>query len=461
VVGRITATGSITEYPLPGPSFGHNPYGIATGSDGALWFTESATSQIGRISTSGDITEYPLPTPNAWPYRITAGPDGALWFTESQGNKIGRITTSGVVTEYPVKGLTSSSDPTDIVGGPDGALWFTNLNSRWVGRISVQGDVTTYPIPTACSPLGITAGPDKALWFACATGDMIGRITTAGVTTTFNVPTKDSEPTYITLGSDGALWFTENYSGKIGRVTTSGVFTEYNVNGTFNNGPVAISAGQDGTIWFGRWGYIARIQPSKSVTTTTLASSLNPSVYGQQVTWAAMVRNTGSVPPSGKVAFRWSRDGQNHVVGTAALDPTGVATLTRSNLNVDPFGAPYRLVAVYSGDAVNLGSTSAVLPQHVLQAKTAASINSSMNPSSVGQAVTFTATITSPTVTPTGPVIFTAGKQVLGTVQIVPWAHKATLTISTLPVGPTTIQVTYLGNSNVSRSSAALTQNVR
>jgi len=290
---------------------------------------------------------------------------------------------------------------------------------------------------------------------------MIGRITTAGVTTMFHIPTKDSEPTYITLGSDGALWFTENYAGKIGRVTTGGVFTEYNVNGTFSNGPAAISAGRDGTIWFGRWGYIARIQPSKFVTTTTLASSLNPSVYGQTVTWAAMVRNTGSLPPSGKVAFRWSRDGQNHTIGTAALDATGVAILTRSNLNVDPFGAPYPLVAVYLGDAMNLGSTSAVLPQHFLPAKTSASINSSVNPSSVGQAVTFTATITSPTVTPTGPVIFTVGKQVLGTVQIVPWAHKATLTISTLPAGSMTIQVTYVGDSNVSRSSASLTQTVR
>jgi virginiamycin B lyase len=461
VIGRITTKGAITEYPLPGPSFGHNPYGITTGPDGALWFTESATSQIGRISTSGEIAEYPLPTPNAWPYRITAGPDGALWFTESQANKIGRITTTGHVTEFPVKGVYSSSDPTDIVTGPDGALWFTNLNTRWVGRISIQGDVTNYPIPTACSPYGITAGPDNALWFACATGDMIGRITAGGATTTFNIPTKGSAPTYITLGSDGALWFTENYVGKVGRVTTSGAFTEQSVEGTFSFGPVAITAGADGALWFGRWGYIARIQPPKSVTTTTLVSSLNPSLYGQPVTWAAMVRTAGTVAPTGNVFFRWSRDGQNYTIGSAPLNANGVAMLARSNLNADPFGEPYPLVAVYSGDALNLGSTSAVLPQHVLQTKTAASISSSVNPSGLGQVVTLTATITSPTVTPTGPVTFTAGKQVLGTAQIVPWAHKATLSISTLPVGSTRITVTYLGNSNVAKSSASLTQNVQ
>ena len=174
-----------------------------------------------------------------------------------------------------------------------------------------------------------------------------------------------------------------------------------------------------------------------------------------------MVTTSGSVPPTGTVAFHWSNSGRIFTIGRATLDATGVATLTRSNLNTDPFGAPYPLVAVYLGDARNLSSPSAVLPQHVLQAKTAARVSSSANPSGAGQAVTFTATITSPTVTPTGPVTFTAGKQVLGTAQIVPWSHKATLTISTLPVGSTMVTVTYLGNSNVARSSAVLTQTVR
>src|SRR5579864_9623823 len=41
-----------------------------------------------------------------------------------------------------------------------------------------------------------------------------------------------------------------------------------------------------------------------------------------------------------------------------------------------------------------------------------------LNPSTQGQAVTFTAKLTSPTVTPTGPVAFQAGTTVLGTVQL-------------------------------------------
>src|ERR1019366_3520028 len=56
----------------------------------------NAASNIGRITTSGSVTEYPVAAPNS---SITTGPDGALWFTEFGGNKIGRITIGGAVTE--------------------------------------------------------------------------------------------------------------------------------------------------------------------------------------------------------------------------------------------------------------------------------------------------------------------------------------------------------------------------
>jgi uncharacterized repeat protein (TIGR03803 family) len=190
--------------------------------------------------------------------------------------------------------------------------------------------------------------------------------------------------------------------------------------------------------------------PTKPATATTLASSLNPSIYGQKVIWTATVTTSGSVPPTGTVNFTW--DGNS--IGGAALNASGVATLTKSLLNADS----YPLTAVYLGDTNNLGSTSPILNQVIQQATSAATLTSSPNPSTQGQAVTFTATITSPTVTPTGPVTFTAGKNVLGTVELS--KGKATFTTSTLAVGSTTVTVTYPWNSNVAASSASVTQTV-
>jgi hypothetical protein len=190
------------------------------------------------------------------------------------------------------------------------------------------------------------------------------------------------------------------------------------------------------------------VNSTKFATSTTLASGLNPSIYGQSVTWTAMVTSSGSVPPTGKVNFTWG-----YSIGTATL-ANGVAMLTRSNLNADP----YPLQAVYMGDASNLGSTSAVLNQVIIQATTSATLISSPNPSASGQAVTFTATITSPTVMPIGPVTFAVGRTVLGTAQLS--GGKATFTTSTLAVGSTKVTATYYGNSNIAKSSASVTQAV-
>ena len=190
---------------------------------------------------------------------------------------------------------------------------------------------------------------------------------------------------------------------------------------------------------------------TKSTTSTTLSSSLNPSIYGQSITFKATVTTTGSIAPTGSVNFTWS----GYSIGTATLNASGIATLTKSNLNV----YTYPLTAVYSGDANNAGSTSAILNQVVKQTTSAATLTSSPNPSTQGQAVTFTAKITSPTVVPTGPVTFKIGNTVLGTAQLS--AGKATFTTSTLPAGSTIVTVTYPWNSNIAGSSASVTQTVQ
>jgi hypothetical protein len=148
------------------------------------------------------------------------------------------------------------------------------------------------------------------------------------------------------------------------------------------------------------------------------------------------------------VKFTWS----GYSIGSATLNSSGVATLIKSNLNV----YTYPLTASYSGDANNLGSSSPIVNQVVNQATSSATLTASPNPSVSGQSVTFTAKITSPTVTPTGPVTFSAGNTVLGTAQLS--AGKALFTTSTLAVGSTTITATYAGDSNISGSSASVVQ---
>jgi uncharacterized repeat protein (TIGR03803 family) len=190
----------------------------------------------------------------------------------------------------------------------------------------------------------------------------------------------------------------------------------------------------------------------KDTTTTALASTLNSSIYGQKVTWKATVTTSGSSIPAGTVKL--VSDGES--IGVTTLDASGVATLTKSNLDA----GSYPLTAVYLGNATNAGSTSAIVTQVVEQATSGAALSSSPNPSVQGQLVTFTAKVTSPTTAPVmGSVTFTAGETAIGTVALS--GGRAVFTTSTLPVGSTTITGSYLGDSNIAVSSASVTQTVQ
>ncbi len=69
--------------------------------DGNLWFVEQGGNYVGRITTSGTITEFLIPTGNCHPIGITKVPDGNLWFTEFFEDKIGRITTGARSLSLP------------------------------------------------------------------------------------------------------------------------------------------------------------------------------------------------------------------------------------------------------------------------------------------------------------------------------------------------------------------------
>jgi hypothetical protein len=97
-------------------------------------------------------------------------------------------------------------------------------------------------------------------------------------------------------------------------------------------------------------------------TTTSLTSSLNPSVRGQQVTFTATVKpSSGAGTPTGTVTFL---DGGT-TLGSSALNASGVATFSTASLSV----GTHSITARYGGDTNYNGSTSAVLSQTVKRKK--------------------------------------------------------------------------------------------
>ena len=97
---------------------------------------------------------------------------------------------------------------------------------------------------------------------------------------------------------------------------------------------------------------------NKAATTTALASSANPSVKGQAVTFTATVTAVapGKGTPTGTVTFK---DGAT-VLGTAAVSG-GKASLATSSLAV----GSHSMSATYNGSTSFLTGTSPVLTQTV------------------------------------------------------------------------------------------------
>jgi streptogramin lyase len=263
-IDKITPGGSVTQYPIPGPSSG--PQGIAAGPDGNLWFAENVTGQIGKITPAGAITQYSLPNASSGPLNITAGPDGNLWFTEFASSAIGKITTSGTVTEYPLP--ISGSRPFNpqlfgITAGPDGNVWFTEYNDEAfggnnIGKITPSGAIQLYQLPQdGLGPIGITTGPDGNLWFVENGGGQVAKITPGGVFST------DSESLGFDLqeiakGPDGNLWVTYP-ANNIYRITPDYAASEY-WPPLPNLSPDGIIAGADGNMWFTEdAGYIGKL----------------------------------------------------------------------------------------------------------------------------------------------------------------------------------------------------------
>ncbi len=116
-IGRFTPAGAYVRFPVPG-----NPTSITSGPDGALWYGIIALYDIGRITTTGSITEFTAPPTLASPEGIVTGPDGNLWFTQSQPI-ITRVTTAGVSMQCAMP-----HGGRQLTIGPDGNLWVAGFS---------------------------------------------------------------------------------------------------------------------------------------------------------------------------------------------------------------------------------------------------------------------------------------------------------------------------------------------
>jgi hypothetical protein len=180
-------------------------------------------------------------------------------------------------------------------------------------------------------------------------------------------------------------------------------------------------------------------------TKTTLTTSGSPSFIGQPVTFTATMTWTYGTVPDGEMVTFFNG---TTTIGTGAT-ASGVAKFTTSSLTV----GTHTIKATYPGDAEFKPSTGFVM-QVVEKYPTTTTLTSSLNPSQFGQAVTFTAHVTSTGPAPTGNVKFLDGTTGIGLVTLSGGVAK--LTKSTLAVGTHPITAQYLGDAASAKSTSSV-----
>lgn len=180
------------------------------------------------------------------------------------------------------------------------------------------------------------------------------------------------------------------------------------------------------------------VQVSLHVPSGITFTSVAPSA-GCAVTASQVVCNAGAVARGANDSWI--------VSGTASAAGSAVATASVTGLPTDP--SPSNNSASVTTVVVGTAATTTVL-------------SSSLNPSTLGQSVTFTATVRSgASGTRTGTVSFSDGGVALGS-SAVNAAGQASLTTSALALGARTIAAAYGGDSHFGPSiSPAISQSVR
>jgi len=303
---------------------------------------------------------------------------------------------------------------------------------------------------TCQSCLTVTA-PDTTTLTSSANPSSYGQAVTLTATVSNGTSTSPTGTVKFLNGSTTIGTGTLNSSG-VATVTTS----------TLPTGPATIDAvysGDSSNPTSTSNDITQAVDPA--LTSTALSTSVNPATYGQSVTFTATVTvRNGGFTPTGVVNFY---NGTTFLADASLTNGTGKFTTSTLPVGTD------KLTAIYPGGGNAGGSPAGALQGHpstsntvnevINPAATTTSLASSANPSTVGESVTFTATVADGSKNvPTGTVTFKNGTTTLGTGTLNS-SGVATFTTSALPAGTDEITASYGGDANNQASvSSALAQ---
>ena len=316
---------------------------------------------------------------------------------------------------------------------PVGAQAITAVYSGDITYASSTSAVLTQTVKQASSTTTVTSLPSPSVY---------GQPVSFAATVSASSPGSGTPTGTVTFSIGSTVLGTATLSGGSGSITTASPLA-------VGNDTIKASYSGDTNFKTGTGTVVQTV--NQDSTTTSLASSANPSVFGQSVTLTATVSANapGSGAPAGSVTF---------MDGTTTLGTVTVSGGSASYSTTKLAPGHASVTATYNGNASFITGTAG-LTQIINQDSTTTAVSSSPSISVYGQSVTFSVTVSATAPgggTPTGSVTLTYGSTTLGSASLS--GGKATIKTNALPAGTDVLTATYGGDTNFLTSTATLTQ---
>ena len=448
---------------------GPAPTGSVTFNAGA---TLLGTSPIGNNGTA----VLPISSLTPGTYSITATytgdtDDAPSTSTPALAETIQQVPTATSLTPNlnPISaGATLTLNATVTATGPatgagaiTGTVTFTDQStSTNYGPFTISNTgIVTFPISTlAAGPHNLIAAYSGNTNYAASTSSLLMEVVQPTTTTT---TLAQAAPT--TLAGQTAS-FTATVSSTTGGIPSGNVAFDdggvgigqatLNAQGVaaFSTTTLAVGVHSITAVYLGNGSYSTSTSApvlhtvALATPTLTLAGPTTPVNAGTTFTMTATLSSNG-IAPTGSLTLH------NGGATIATLSVAANGTFTFSNISLA--AGTYQLTAVYGGDGNNAAATSAPVTVVVQLTPTTTSLISSINPATLGNSVTFTATASGGTPLPTGSIKFMDGATVIGT-SPVGTGGVATFTTSTLAFGTHAITATYQGDVDHAVSTSSV-----
>ena len=422
-IGSANLTGGVAVFSTTSLAAGSHTLTARYGGDNTNQASTSnavtllVNGQKQNTTTSISVSSNPITSGQSLTISANVSPSGAtgtVQFTDG-GSPIGTANVNGGVAQITTSTLSVGTHILAASYSGD-----TNFNPSNSNTITETVNSATNPTTTS---LSVTPNPSVFGQNVAFTASVTGTGGTPSGTVTFLDGSTPLSTINLTNGS--ATFSTSTLSPGAHSITAS-----YSGGGNFNastSNPTLLTV-------------------NKATTTTVLTATPAAASPGQTITLTAKVTSAASGNITGTVTFR---DG-NTTLGTPIQLPangTGTVTITTSTLT----NGSHTLTAVYSGDDNYLTSTSTQVPVSVGLTQTTTTLTSNPTAPTLGQNVTFTATVAPATAT--GTVTFLDGATSLGTGTLA--SGTATFSTSTLGAGAHSITAVYGGDTTFGTSTSA------